>query len=60
MWYEWECLNDANELIGYCVIGYDHEMTTDTLQDDAKAATKKMKSDQWLQSAVKLGKVSKV
>lgn len=60
MWYEWECLNEAGELVGYCVVWYDHEITTDTLQADADTALQEMKSDQWLQFAVKLGKVSKV
>ena len=60
MWYEWECLNEAGELVGYYVVEYDHEMTTDTLQADAATALHEMKSNQWLQTAVKLGKVSKV
>lgn len=60
MCYEWECLDSNDELVGYCVVEYDHEITTDTLQADAETALKVMKSNQWLQAAVKLGKVSKV
>ncbi len=60
MWYEWECLDDNGGLVGYYMIHYDHEITTDTLQADAETALQKMKSEHWLQEAVKLGKVSKV
>lgn len=60
MFYEWECLDENNKLVGYCVITYDHEVTTETLQADAQEAFKKMQSINWLQSAVKLGRVVKV
>ena len=60
MWYEWECLDKKGEIVGYCIVEYDHEITTDTLQADAETALHKMQADQWLQSAAGLGKVHKV
>ena len=60
MWYEWECLGSNDELVGYCMVEYDHEITTDTLEADAEKGLQVMKSNHWLQAAVKLGKVSKV
>lgn len=60
MWYEWECLDKSGELVGYCIVEYDHEITTATLQDDAETALRKMQADQWLQGAAGLGKASKV
>lgn len=60
MYYEWECLNEAGELVGYCMVWYDHEITSETLEADAEKGLQKMKSASWLQTAVKLGKVYKV